>query len=86
MYELDNEHTGFCKLVFYADLKDLIGIELDANNNEIEIKFKNNFGDKKYNSFTIEDTHTVIKVNNVISSVIINEISDVTVNNNVTVT
>ena len=58
MYELDNEHTGFCKLVFYADLKDLIGIELDANNNEIEIKFKNNFGDKKYNKIEIISTNS----------------------------
>jgi len=44
MFELDNNHTGYCKLIFFADLKDLIGIQLDTKNNEIEIKFKNIFG------------------------------------------
>ena len=47
MYELDNYHTGFCRLIFFADLKDLIGIQLDTRNNEIEIKWKNNLDDKR---------------------------------------
>ena len=47
MYELDNNHTGFCKLIFYADLKDLISTNLDNKKTEIEIKWKNALNDKK---------------------------------------
>ena len=53
MFELDNNHTGYCKLVFFADLKDLIGIQLDTKNNEIEIKFKNLLKDKKHTKIEI---------------------------------
>ena len=53
MFELDNNHTGYCKLVFFADLKDLIGIQLDKNNNEIQIKWKNILNDKKYTKIEI---------------------------------
>ena len=58
MYELDNDHSGYCKLIFFADLKDLIGIQLDVNNNEIEIKFKDLLGDKKYIKIEIISTNT----------------------------
>ena len=54
MFELDNNHTGYCKLVFFADLKDLIGIQLDTKNNEIEIKFKNLLKDKKHTKIEIK--------------------------------
>ena len=53
MFELDNNHTGYCKLVFFADLKDLIGIQLDTKNNEIEIKFKNLLKDNKHTKIEI---------------------------------
>ena len=58
MYELDNEHTGYGKLIFFADLKDLIGIQLDVKNNEIEIKFKDLLGDKKYIKIEIISTNS----------------------------
>ena len=47
MYELDNSHTGYCKLVFFADLKDLINTRVDNKNNYIEIKWKNPENEKK---------------------------------------
>ena len=47
MFELDNTHTGYCKLIFFADLKDLISTKLDNKKNEIEIKWKNPENDKK---------------------------------------
>ena len=47
MFELDNNHTGYCKLIFFADLKDLIGTKLDNKKQEIEIKWKNPENDKK---------------------------------------
>ena len=53
MFELDNNHSGYCKLVFYADLKDLIGIQLDIKNNEIEIKWRNLLGVNKFQKIEI---------------------------------
>ena len=47
MFELDNNHTGYCKLFFWADLKDLINTKLDSKKSEIEIKWKNPENDKK---------------------------------------
>ena len=47
MFELDNSHTGYCKLIFWADLKDLISTKLDSKKNEIETKWKNPENDKK---------------------------------------
>ena len=47
MFELDNNHTGYCKLIFFADLKDLIITKLDNKKQEIEIKWKNLENDKK---------------------------------------
>ena len=37
MYELDTNHTGYCKLIFFADLKDLISTKLDKKRTEIEM-------------------------------------------------
>ena len=53
MFELDNNRTGYCKLVFFADLKDLIGTKLDSKKQEIEIKFKNLENDKKIHKIEI---------------------------------
>ena len=38
MFELDTNHTGYCKLIFFADLKDLINTKLDKKRTEIEIR------------------------------------------------
>ena len=47
MYEIDNNNKGYCKLIFFADLKDLIGTKLESKKTEIEIKWKNLSNDKK---------------------------------------
>jgi ubiquitin-protein ligase len=47
MFELDNNHSGYCKLIFFSDLKDLISTKLDNKKNEIEIKWRNPENDKK---------------------------------------
>ena len=57
MYELDNNHIGYCKLIFFADLKDLIGIQLDINNDEIEIKWKNSLSEKKYTKIELTSSN-----------------------------
>ena len=33
MFELDNNHSGYCKLIFFSDLKDLISTKLDNKKN-----------------------------------------------------
>ena len=47
MYEIDNNNKGYCKLIFFADLKDLISTKLENKKTEIEIKWKNLSNDKK---------------------------------------
>ena len=53
MYELDNSHSGYCKLVFFADLKDLINTKVDTKNESIEIRWKNPENDKKIHKIDI---------------------------------
>ena len=47
LFELDSKNSGYCKLVFHSDLKDLITTKINEKKNEIEIKWKSNTKNKK---------------------------------------
>ena len=72
MFELDNNRTGYCKLVFFADLKDLIGTKLDSKKQEIEIKFKNLENDKKIHKIEISYITILYKYINLVNTWVLN--------------
>ena len=65
MFELDNNYTGYCKLIFFADLKDLISTKLDNKKSEIEIKWKNPENDKKNIKIELISTNSE-NINNIL--------------------
>ena len=47
LFELDSKNSGYCKLVFNSDLKNLINTKINEKKNEIEIKWKSTNKNKK---------------------------------------
>ena len=84
LYDLD-KNLGFCKLSFYVDIKDLIDIKINSNENKINLKYKNSLNNKtkkiNINTSFYETINVILKEKMKIYQKKIGKLPDIDINN-----
>ena len=84
LYDLD-KNVGFCKLSFFVDIKDLIEIKINSNENKINLKYKNSLNNKtkkiNINTSFYETINTILKEKMQIYQKKTGKLPDIDINN-----
>ena len=84
LYDLD-KNLGFCKLSFFVDIKDLIEIKINSNENKINLKYKNSLNNKtkkiNINTSFYETINTILKEKMQIYQKKTGKLPDIDINN-----